>query len=160
MRRVMLAVLVAVAVAACDSDSPTAPSPDPNVVTFRATLLAANEVPAVTGPEATGRGNAVITMRVDRDGSNNITGATFDFVVNLNSFPAGTKWTLAHIHEGGTGVAGGVRVNTGLTPTAAVVLSNGSVSNQTFSGIRFTPAQRADAITHITQMIANPGARW
>ncbi len=113
LKRGSLVLLLALGLAGCDNDNPTEPA-DPNVVVFAAQLSAANEVPAITNAESGARGDVLITMRVQRDGSNNITGATFDFVVNLNSFPAGSTWTLAHIHEGPPGVAGGVRVDTGL----------------------------------------------
>jgi hypothetical protein len=97
---------------------------------------------------------------VQRDGSNNITGATFDFVVNLNSFPAGSTWTLAQIHEGAPGIAGGVRVDTGLTPATAIALSGGGVSNHRFTGIPFGPTQRADFATHIQQLMVNPNGYY
>src|SRR5687768_2237908 len=136
LKRGALVLMMAVALAGCDDDTPTEPA-DPNVVVFRAQLSAANEVPAITNAEQTGRGDVTITMRVQRDGSNNITGATFDFVVNLNSFPTGSTWTLAHIHEGAPGIAGGVRVDTGLTVPTAIPITNGTVSNQRFTGIQF-----------------------
>jgi hypothetical protein len=114
LKRGVLVLMMAVSLAGCDDDTPTEPA-DPNVVVFRAQLSAANEVPPITNAEQNARGDVLITMRVQRDGSNNITGATFDFTVNLNSFPANSTWTLAHIHEGAPGVPGGVRVDTGLT---------------------------------------------
>src|SRR5687767_7313400 len=138
MRRAFLVLTMAVAMAACDdNNTPTSPA-DPNTVVFRATLLASEEVPPVTNAEAGARGNVVITFHLQRDGSNNISGATVDFLVNLHSFPAGSTWHLAHIHEGGQGVAGGVRVNTGLSLTSPVVLTDGSVTGHAFNGISVT----------------------
>ena len=165
LKRMAFVLLVGLALAGCDDDTPTEPG-DPNVVVFTAQLSAANEVPAITNAESTGRGDVVITMRVQRDGSNNITGATFDFVVNLNSFPAGSTWTLAHIHEGAPGIAGGVRVDTGLTTATSIPISNGSVSNQRFTGIVFGPGatipanQRTDFATHIQQLMVNPNGYY
>jgi len=132
LKRGCLILLTTLALAGCDDDGPTAPD-DPNVVVFTAQLSAANEVPPITNAEANARGDVRITFNLTRDGSNNITGANVTFVVNLNSFPAGAAWTLAHIHRGATGVAGGVEVNTGLSPANAIPLANGSVSNQTFN---------------------------
>ncbi len=155
LKRGFFITLLAILAAGCDSDSPTAPA-DPNVVVFTAQLNGANEVPPITNAEANARGDARITMNLSRDGANNINGATFTFVVNLNSFPAGSVWTLAHIHEGAPGIAGGVRVNTGLTPATAITLTNGSVANQTFSNIAFNPTVNPDAVNLINQMIVNP----
>lgn len=154
-KRGMLAALAAtMVVAGCDSDSPTAPT-DPNVVIFTAQLSAANEVPAVTNTEITARGDVRITFNLTRDTANNVTGANVTFVVNLNSFPAGSSWTLAHIHEGGSGVAGPVKVNTGLTGGTAVALTNGSVSNHTFSNISVTTGGVPDPAL-VNAIISNP----
>jgi hypothetical protein len=155
LKRVLMVLMVAVGLAACDNDSPTAPA-DPNLVVFTAQLSAANEVPPITNAEANARGDVRITMNLTRDASNNISGATYTFVVNLNSFPAGSTWTLAHIHEGAAGVAGGVRVNTGLTPATAIPLTNGAIANQTFSNIPLNPTTNPDAVNIINNMIANP----
>jgi hypothetical protein len=165
LKRGSLVLMLALTLAGCGDDNPTQPA-DPNVVVFRAQLSAANEVPAITNAESGARGDAIITMRIQRDGSNNITGATFDFVVNLNGFPAGSTWTLSHIHEAPPGVAGGVRVDTGVTPATAIPITNGTVSNQRFTGIVFGPGatlaanQRADFATHIQQMMVNPNGYY
>jgi hypothetical protein len=140
-------LVAALALAGCDSDSPTAPS-DPNLVIFTAQLSAANEVPPITNAESNARGDVRITANLTRDASNNITGATGTFVVNLTSFPAGSTWTLAHIHTGAAGVSGGVLVNTGLSPASAVALTNGAVANHTFANITFTATQINDIISN------------
>jgi len=150
-RRGFLMLVIAIAAAACDKDSPTAPS-DPNLVVFTAQLSAQNEVPPIQGAEAGARGDVRITVNLTRDASNNITGATYNFVVNLNSFPAGAVWQLAHIHEGSSAIAGPVRVNTGLAPATAITLANGAVSNQTFSNV----TAATDAVRIINELIANP----
>jgi hypothetical protein len=150
MRRAFLILAMAAALTACDdNNTPTAPA-DPNVVVFRATLLSSEEVPAVTNEEAGARGNVIITFHLQRDSSNNISGASVDFLVNLNSFPTSATWHLAHIHEGAQGVAGPVRVNTGISPTTAIPLTTGSVTGQTFTGIQVTN------VALINSIIANP----
>jgi CHRD domain len=165
LKRGSLVLLLALGLAGCDNDNPTEPA-DPNVVVFRAQLSSQNEVPAISNAEAPARGDVLITMRVQRDGSNNITGATFDFTVNLNSFPAGSTWTLAHIHVGPPGVAGPVRVDTGLTSATSIPINNGTVSNQRFTGIVFGPAatipanQRTDFAEHIQQLMVNPNGYY
>jgi hypothetical protein len=149
--------LTTLALAGCDDDSPTAPS-DPNVVVFTAQLSAQNEVPPITNADSNARGDVRITFNLTRDSSNNVTGGTATFVVNLNSFPTGTTWTLAHIHRGGSGVAGGVVVNTGLTPATAITLATGTISNQTFSNqpivTNTQPPQPDPAL--INEIISNP----
>jgi hypothetical protein len=149
LKRGCLILLTAIALAACDDDSPTAPS-DPNVVVFTAQLSAANEVPPITGAEANARGDARMTFNLTRDASNNITAATVDFVVNLNSFPNAASWRLAHIHEGPSGVAGGVVIDTKLTPATAITLTNGSVSNQQFTSDPVTD------VALINRILSNP----
>ena len=156
-KRGFLMLMLAIAAAACDdNNSPTAPA-DPNIVVFTAQLSAANEVPPIVDEEKDARGNVRITVNLTRDASNNITGATYSFVVNLNSFPTDSVWTLAHIHEGAAGVAGPVRVNTGLNTTggpAPIPLTTGSISNQTFSNASAQP--NLDPVAIVNSMIANP----
>jgi hypothetical protein len=153
-KRGLLILMLAVAAASCDdNNSPTAPA-DPNIVVFTAQLSAANEVPPIDDVEKDARGNVRITVNLTRDAGNNITGATYNFVVNLNSFPTDSVWTLAHIHEGAAGVAGPVRVNTGLSPTTAIPLTTGSISNQTFSNA--SASAGLDPVAIVNSMIANP----
>ena len=148
-------LMAALALAACDDDSPTGPD-DPNAVVFTAQLSAANEVPPVTGAEGNARGDVQITFNLTRDGSNNVTGGTATFVVNLNSFPAGSSWTLAHIHRGASGVAGGVVIDTGLTPNTAIPLTNGSISNRTFSDQPIRTSDGQPNVALINEIISNP----
>lgn len=123
MRRIALIGLT-LALGACGSD--TDPSKLPLV--FTAQLTTAAEVPALPSPsEAGGSGTVTITMMLPRDSAGNVTGpgtANFQFV--LTGFPPNTEIRLAHIHIGPAGVAGGIRVNTDLSPATAVVLANGS----------------------------------
>jgi hypothetical protein len=144
LKRGCLLLIAILALAGCD-DSPTEPS-DPNVVIFNAQLSAANEVPPVTNAEANARGDARVIFNLTRDSSNAITGATVDFFVNLSNFPNGSTWTLAHIHRGAASVAGGVVINTGLTPANAITLTGGSVTNQAFTAISVTNAELINEI--------------
>lgn len=145
MKRGSLMLLMVLALAGCDDDGPTAPD-DPNVAVFTAQLSAASEVPPITNAESNARGDVRITFNLTRDAANAVTGATATFVVNLNSFPSGSTWTLAHIHEGASGIAGLVRVNSGLTPATAITLTNGAVANQTFSNLAVTDAALMNSI--------------
>src|SRR4029450_12987536 len=95
-----------------DNDNPAGPS-NTGPIVFTAQLSAANEVPAVGGPEANGRGNVTITFNVPRDPSGGVTGAgTASFAIQLRGFPPGTPASLADIHPGATGQGGGPRGNT------------------------------------------------
>jgi hypothetical protein len=128
---------------ACD-DSPNAPT---ETITFTAQLSPANEVPPVTGPEASGTGTATITFTLNRDNGTAITSATVDFSAPLTGFPAATALTAAHIHRGAVGTNGEVVVNTGLVP-GEIVLTSGSAT-VTKSGIAVTP-------TLAQEIIGNP----
>ena len=158
LRRILLMAVLVVGVA-CDDDGPTAPSADPNVVVFTAQLAASNEVPPVTNAESAARGDVRITFNLTRDAANAISGGTATFVVNLSNFPAGSTWTLAHIHEGAAGVAGGVRVNTDLSPATAIALPNGSVSSQTFSNKPISNTTTSD-VALINAILANPAGYY
>lgn len=159
LKRGFLALMLATGLAACDDDTPTSPA-DPNLAVFTAQLSAQNEVPPITNAELTARGDVRIEMRLTRDSGNNITGATTTFVVNLTGFPAGSSWTLAHIHEDPSGVAGPVRVNTGLSQATAIPLVNGGITGQRFENITVVDVaggRPSTAIRTINELLNNPG---
>jgi hypothetical protein len=108
MKRFAMLALVLVFGISCD-DSPTSPS-DPNVAKFTAILLPANEVPPVTNADAGASGTMQLTMTVTRDAAQNITGASYDFVVNITGFPPNTTLTGAHIHNAPAGTNSGIVV--------------------------------------------------
>lgn len=127
MKRFPLICALCFVAAACSKDSSPSTPTTPTNPTFTAALSPANEVPAITGAEASGSGTATVTLIVTRDSANNVTAATATFVVNLSGFPAGTPINLAHIHQAASGVNGGVVVNSGIT-AGQNVLTNGSGS--------------------------------
>jgi hypothetical protein len=113
-----LLVALCILGAGCDDDdSPASPSGQPLV--FSALLSPANEVPAITNAESSGRGAVQITITPTRNSSGTITAATVDFYIQLIDFPGGTRMQAAHIHAGGAGVNGPVRIDTGTTPATA-----------------------------------------
>ena len=142
----LLVVALGVFVSACGSSS-TSPS-GPTNPTFTATLLPANEVPAIQGAEATGSGTATVTIVTTKDAAGNVTAATATFVVNLSGFPPNTPINIAHIHAAAAGVNGAVVINSGLT-AGQTVLTNGS-GTFTAANLTITPVDLAN------QILANP----
>lgn len=133
------AVTLAVIAAGCGSSNstPTAPS---NTVVFTVSLLPANEAPnPVTNSESVARGTAVITIHKDTN--------QIDFAVSVNSFPAGSSLTAAHIHNGPAGVGAGVFVGTNLSAGNAPALVNGAA---TFSDTQNPGSDK------VSQILANP----
>lgn len=129
----------------CGSDSsPTTPSQGTTTTsTFTVPLSPANEVPAITNADASGRGTAVIALTVTKDGAGNITAASANFQISVTGFPAGTRVTDAHIHGAAAGSNGSPVVNVGLSAgELAVTNGNGSIAK---NGIN-VPADRAAAI--------------
>jgi hypothetical protein len=120
MKRLVMVALVLIFAVACDDDNPNSPS-DSNTRRFTAILLPQNEVPPVTNADAGASGTMQLTMTVTRDGANAITGATYDFTVNITGFPAPTTLTGAHIHPGAANATGGVIVPLSLTSTDVAV---------------------------------------
>ena len=160
MKRFGWLVLVAcVWVAGCDDDNGTAPTNLP--VVFSALLSPATEIPAVVGPETSGHGAMQVSIMPTRDASGAITAATADFHIQLDGFPAGVAVTGAHIHEGVAGVAGPIRIDTGVL-RGQLVLGDGTLEVN-FRGVPVTPAVAAAIIQDPSRWYfnihstANPG---
>ena len=145
MKRACLAVVVIALAAGCENEStPTpTPTPTPNPV-FTSTLLAANEVPPVGGPESTASGTVRIELIITRDAAGAISTATANFTVTLAGFPAGSAVNIAHIHQAPAGQNAGIAVNTGLT-AGEVTLTNGA-GGFTKNGVNITTLSIAQAI--------------
>lgn len=122
------------------SPTPTA-TPVPTVANvFKAELKSSNEVPPITGAEASCNGNATVTF----------TTTTAKFDIAITGCPATTAINIGHIHEGAAGVAGGVKINTGLT-AGELTLTGG--------GVTFSKTATADAAL-ITAIMANPAGYY
>jgi hypothetical protein len=147
MNRISAALIVGISILAvgCSDSSPTTPSQQGTTTTstFTVPLSPANEVPAITNADASGSGTAVIALTVTRDAAGTITSATANVQINVTGFPAGTRVTDAHIHNGPAGSNAGVAVNVGLASgELAITGGSGSITK---NGIN-VPADRAAAI--------------
>ena len=145
----ILVLAISVLGLGCDDDNGAA-SPSGQPIVFSALLSPANEVPAIANAESSGSGAVQVTITPTRSASGAITAATAQFHVQLFGFPAGTRMQGAHIHTGGAGVNGPVRVDTGLTPGTAVVLADGTTT--------FDVEVTADPV--IVQAIIDNPAAW
>lgn len=142
------AILVAACggTAAAPSPSPTAPptaspTPAPTVANvFKAELKSSNEVPPITGAEATCTGNATVTF----------TATTAKFDVVISGCPSSTAINIGHIHEGAAGVNGAVKISTGLA-AGDLTLTGG--------GVTFSRTATADSAL-ITAIMANPAGYY
>ena len=81
---------------------------------YKATLLPSNEVPAITGLNASA--SVLITLEVTRDTSGNITSGAVMFDATYQ-FPGNVTLTGFHIHTGLPDEAGPVVISSGLTST-------------------------------------------
>lgn len=147
----ILAAALGFLVAGCGSSSTSPTTTSPTKPTFTAALSPANEVPAIVGAEAAGTGNATITFDVTKDAAGNVTTASVTFVANVSGFPASTVLTIAHIHEGASGVPGGVKI-TAVGSAGTVTLQNGA---GTFTAV----AANQDAAT-VQAILNNPAAYY
>ena len=148
----MLIVGLGVFAVGCSDSSPAGPSQGTTTTsTFTVPLSPANEVPAITNADARGSGTATIALTVTKDDSGTITSATANFQITVTGFPAGTRVTDAHIHNGAAGSNASVYVNTALS-SGELAITNGSGSI-TKNGIN-VPADKAAAI------LSNPAGHY
>ncbi|MFN9296281.1 MAG: CHRD domain-containing protein [Acidobacteriota bacterium] len=91
-------------------------------IPFRLNMSPQNEVPAVTGLDATGFGT--VWLHVLRDSSGRITSGTVDFNVRYQ-FPGEVTFTGLHIHRGNAGANGPVLIDSRITAGNPVVDASG-----------------------------------
>ncbi|MBI1788281.1 MAG: CHRD domain-containing protein [Acidobacteria bacterium] len=120
-------------------------------VTYRAVMSPANEVPAITGTNATGV--ATLRVHVVRDDGGQVESGSVDFLVSYSGFPADTTFTGLHIHGAPAGVNGDVLINTGLSGTNTLVSATGAGTID-----RQAPARpdQAAAVAALRGILANP----
>jgi hypothetical protein len=102
------------------------PTQTPDIYNFVADLRSTNEVPPIAGAEANCAGQAKITLSVLTDPAYyNVSSGKASFDITLNSCPATTQITLAHIHQGTAATNGPVKVDTGLVSAQPVAFTPG-----------------------------------
>lgn len=87
-----------------------------NVVNFQVNMLPSNETPPISGLAANGQASVSIATINGNDGS--VIGGFAIFDVNYR-FPTSVTFTGLHIHDGAAGIAGPVRINTGVASLAS-----------------------------------------
>ncbi len=137
-----IVLALALSAAACDDDDAgTTPTPTPTGTRFTAQLRPTNEVPPVTNADATATGTMTLTLNVVRDSAQQITSATGDFSVTMNTFPANTTLTGAHIHNGRAGANAGVIVNLNIAGTETQLATGSGTLTRTAVSIDPVVAQ-------------------
>jgi len=116
-------------------------------IPFRAILSPANEVPAITGLDASG--TATVLLHIVRDSSGRIVSGSADFKVAYR-FPGEINITGLHIHRGEAGANGPVTIDSALTrvdaqPAVATINRQGQIA-----------PDNAAAISTATDMLTNP----
>lgn len=136
MKLLALATAAALIVAACGGGAQPAPTTAAttaapaaaNQVVFTADLKPTNEVPPVTGAEASGSGKATVTLNLTRSAAGAITAATADFDVVLSGFPASTAITVGHLHKAAAGANGPVSVGIKTDQANPIALATGGTT--------------------------------
>jgi hypothetical protein len=98
---------------------------------FTADLKPSNEVPPITGPEATCSGKGTFTLNTTKDASGTITAANAVFETDITGCPADTKINIGHIHKAAAGANGGVVVNSGLAAGELTLTAGAGKINKT-----------------------------
>lgn len=110
-----------------------------DTVIFTAQLLASNETPPVSNADANAFGSVTVTV-------DTVT-STYRFDWGVSGVAASTI-ILSHIHEGAAGVAGPVRVDSGITPSPGIPVVNGNAS--------FSKSGISGPADVTTRLLANP----
>ena len=110
-----------------------------STVTLGAPLSPANEVPPITGAEASAKGQGNVVLHLTEDQTGTVTAATADFSFSVSGLPSGDQLILAHVHMGAKGANGGVVISSGISPGSPISLTGGGATFST-TGITVDPA--------------------
>ena len=152
MKRLSIVALGILLASGCSSsNSSPSTTNGPTTTRFTADLRPSNETPAITNAEQSGSGSVVIDLTQTKDATGAISTSTMNFTATMQGFPSTTVVNIAHIHIGGAGVAGGIVVNTTLTPGQAAL--TGGAGSFTELGISLTNDLA-------NQILANPAGYY
>jgi uncharacterized protein (TIGR03437 family) len=124
---------------------------DTVVNSYQISMTTANEVPAVTGLDASAI--AKVSVYSSRNSAGAAGSGTVVFDVT-HAFPANTTFTGLHIHTGAAGVNGGVSINTGLGSGASSVVDADGLGN-IYRTVDVSSLS-ASALTALQGLLANP----
>ena len=93
-----------------------------DTMAFPVMLSASNETPPITGLDASATG--IIVLHTIRNVDGSVRAGVTDFNLNF-CFPDAVEFTGLHIHEGAAGIAGPVRISSGLSGTDTVASDSG-----------------------------------
>lgn len=117
-------------------------------MSFPVTMLTSNEVPALTGLDATGKGT--FTAHTLRDDQGRVIAGTVIFDVN-HRFPGSTNFTGLHIHNGNAGENGPVTLDSGIRGTAPIESATG------FGNIyKMANITTANGLAALNSLVQNP----
>ena len=119
-----------------------------DTVTFPVRMLPSNEVPAISGLDATGTGSFTIHTLRNSTGSTTAAYATFD--VN-HQFAGNTTFTGLHIHNGKAGENGPVSIDSGIRAPGTIVSESG-----TGNILRAVTVSTAPALAAVNSLLATP----
>lgn len=121
-------------------------------IPFRTVLLPSNEVPPVTGVNATGAGT--VWVHVVRDASGNITSGSIDFQADV-TFPGAVTINGFHIHRAPAGQSGDIVISTGLGAGNTVAI-DASGKGQILRQVQFGTGSNQPGVDVVRDLIANP----
>lgn len=116
---------------------------------FQVAMSPANEVPPITGTNASAPAKISLYNLRGNDGAIVAGSAIFD--VNYRGFAPGTIFTGLHIHDGPAGTNGPVTINTGLSADTSVTTDTGSGNVY-----RIVTVAAAPGIATLTAISQNP----
>lgn len=120
-----------------------------DAATLSMNMLPSNEVPAVTGLDASGP--SLLHVRTMRDAAGTPVAAWMAFDVNYR-FPAAIDFIGLHVHTGKAGENGAVRLNSGVSGTNRVSSTTG------FGNIFIPVLFSGDPIASMAGMLSSPDA--
>jgi hypothetical protein len=85
----------------------------PPLIVFTAQLMPSNEITPVTNKDASGVGEAVVTLHVTRDSSGAVTTASADFGIFALNLQGSQSIIFSHISQAAAGTLGPVVVDSG-----------------------------------------------